>query len=480
MKIYLFTILCCFGLVAANAQEFEIKGFAPAFVGEKVSLYTYQDYVTMTKIKLGEGVVDAKDSTFHIALDNGATFKGIIEVGKTEAPIYVAPKTTYEIYFPAAENQAISFQNQRTDIMFFALDTSDINYRILQYNQWFDSFVYYHEEDIAKGQFLTYLDTFMTYASDAYAHVEDEYFLTYVRYNVAEMKQTFGGNKKSQKRLETFLSFVEPFPVYYENDQYMKFFKGFYGKNFDDYQPTIEAEINMAIYNSSPTKLMSVLKQDLFLSNPEVRELVMIDQLGKQYYKRDDQKRSIIIMLDSLESYAKYQVNATVAKNVKNFLTSLEPGFPAPIIQLKDSANDDAVTWVNYQGKFVYFNFFETWNEKAKVEMKIINDLRRDYGEFISFLSVCTDKDKATYDKFRSDNPEMDWDIFYVGHDSELKEDYKVSGVSTYYLIDQSGFIALAPAPSPSPDGEYESIDKTFFYIKEAMTPSERKRIGEP
>ena len=480
MKSYLLTILCSLSLLSVTAQDYEIKGFAPAFVGEKVTLYTYQDYITLTKIKMGEGVVSPEDSIFHIALENGATFKGQIEIGTTEAPIYVAPKTTYEIYFPEAQDQPISFQNQRTDIMFFALDTSDINYRILQYNQWFDSYVAYHEVDIARGQFLSYLDSFMIYATDAYKDVKDEYFLTYVRYNIAEMQQTFGGNKKSAKRLETFLNYVEPFPVYHENDQYMKFFKGFYSKSFDDYQPTMEAEINMAIYKASPTKLMAALRQDLFLSNPEIRELVMIDQLGKQYYKREDQKRSIIMMLDSLESHARYMVNASTARNVKDFLTSLEPGFPAPLISLRDNANMEAVTWRKYQGKFVYMNFFETWNEQAKAEMQIINDLRTEYGEFISFLTVCTDKDKATYDKYRAENPTMDWDIFYVGKDSDLKKDYKVSTVTSYYLIDQSGFIALAPAPSPSPDGEYESIDKTFFYIKKAMTPIDRNRIGEP
>ncbi|MBK9192473.1 MAG: hypothetical protein IPM77_13760 [Crocinitomicaceae bacterium] len=49
------------------AQEsYEIVGYAPRFVGEKVTLYTYQDYVTMTKIKIGEGEVSATDSLFHI------------------------------------------------------------------------------------------------------------------------------------------------------------------------------------------------------------------------------------------------------------------------------------------------------------------------------------------------------------------------------------------------------------------------------
>lgn len=481
MQRLLLTIsIFCTALFGA-AQQNEISGFAPGFVGEKIVLYTYQDYVTLTKVKLSEGIVSPEDSLFHIPLDIGATIKAVIEVGKTEAMLYLAPETSYEVYFPVAEDQPISFQNRRSDVMFFGLDTTDINYRILQYNQWFDSFVAYHEVDIARGQFLTYLDTFKMYAADAYKDVDDPYFITYVRYNIGEMQQTFGGNSRSDKRLETFLNYIEPFPVYYENDQYMKFFRGFYSKRFSDFPPSVETDINIAVHNASPTRLMAALKQDLFLSNPEVREMVMIDQLGKQYYFRNDQKRNILVMLDSIGEHAQFKVNATIARNVKKYLTSLEPGFPAPIIQLdnkKDSTK--AITWKSYEGKFVYFNFFETWNEKAKADMRIIAELKKKYGEYISFLSVCTDKEESEFDSYLSQNPEFDWDIVYVGHDSELKVDYRIKNVPSYFLIDQSGFIAVSPAPTPSPDGEYESIDKTFFFIKRALSPTGSKRVGEP
>lgn len=474
------TILFLLIQAFSYAQSYEIVGYAPAFVGDKVTLYTTQDYITMARMKLAEGEVSAKDSLFHLDIEVGTTIKGIIEIGNTEAPLYLAPKTSYDVYFPKAEDQPISFQNQHTDIVFFGLDTTDINYRILQYNLWFDTYIAYHERDIARGQFLTYLDTFMIYASDAYKDVDDEYFLTYVRYNVGEMQQSFGGNARSSQRMETFLNFIEPFPVYYENDQYMKFFRGFYSKSFEDYPPDLEAEINMSIYDASPTRLVTALKQDLFLSNPEIRETVMIDQLGKQYYKRNDQKRSILVMLDSLSSHAKYNVNATIAKNVLTYLTSLEPGFPAPVINLPNKVDSlGPITWKTYEGKFVYLSFFETWNDQAIREMKIMTELNKKYGEYISFLSLCTDKDQATYQAYMDKNPEIDWDVVYIGSDSPLREDYRVQNVPTYFLIDQSGFIAVAPAPKPSPDGEYESIDKTFFYIKRALTPSDGKRVGE-
>jgi hypothetical protein len=38
----------------------------------------------------------------------------------------------------------------------------------------------------------------------------------------------------------------------------------------------------------------------------------------------------------------------------------------------------------------------------------------------------------------------------------------------SYVLVDETGFIVAAPALSPMPNGQYETIDKTFYYIKEA------------
>ena len=52
-----------------NAQEDRfITGYAPEFVGEKVTLYTYGDYITLTRVKIGETIV-GNDSLFKLKND---------------------------------------------------------------------------------------------------------------------------------------------------------------------------------------------------------------------------------------------------------------------------------------------------------------------------------------------------------------------------------------------------------------------------
>ena len=476
MKKSLIVILLL-SLTFAGYSQNTLVGYAPDFIGEKVTLYTYQDFVTMNRITLGEGVVSAEDSTFTISVETNSTITGVVEIDRVEGEFYLAPKTDYSIYFPASSEPS-SYQNSQTNIYFSDLDTADINYMVLQYHQWFETFVAYNERAMAQGLFLAYLDTFKTYAAEAYKEVKDPFFITYVRYDIAEMEQTYGGNRTSAKRLSTFLNYIEPFPVYYENDRYMKFMLAFYDKEFREYLPVTEDAIMKAIHLKSPTLLMHALKGDIFLADPVLRELVMIDKLGRAFYREVNYRPNIIEILDSVSNQANSEVNAAVARNVKKYITNLEPGFPAPAVLFNKKA-EEKVTWATYRGKFVYFNFFATWNERSMNDMEIISRLVPKFDEDIAFVSVCTDKDSVTYAAFKEKYPQYDWDIFYVGEDEVLMRAFKVTSIPNYYLLDQDGFIFAAPALAPSPNGEYESVGQTLFDIQKALHPTEAIRVGE-
>lgn len=462
--------------IVFGENQFELVGYAPEYAGKKVTLYTYQDYITQTRAIIGEAVVSKQDSLFHIPLNVKTTIKAIVEIDKTESSFYIAPKTTYQIEFIKPYNQPDGFQTKKTELLFFGLDSTDINYRIIQYNDWFDMFVAYHSNGISTSTFQRYLDTFKVDVMSSYKHVNDPYFITYVRYNIAEMDQTF--DSKGKLRLNTYLTYIKDFPIYFENDQYMQFFKRYYSDDFGDYIPEIEQAIFLAINDSSPTKLMLALKQDLFLARPDIRELVMVDKLGKAYYSEPQFRGNILTILDSVVHHAVFPHSAVVAKNIITYLTKVEPGFPAPHISLKN-AKGELVTWDKFKGKFVYLNVFETWNEKALTEMKIISELKKKYDEDIAFLSVCTDETPDKFNKFMTDNPEFNWDIIYIGRNNDVISKFNITTVPTYFLIDQDSFIAMAPAPAPSPDGEYESIDKTFFIIRKMLHPEEQIKVGE-
>jgi thiol-disulfide isomerase/thioredoxin len=471
----LFIFFCSINLML-NGQQI-IEGYAPGFIGQEVRLYTYQDYLTMNRIEIGRGIVSPVDTMFRIEFSSHATIKAIVEIEQTEASLYISPGTDYSVYFPESEEVAGTY-NAETNLYFFDLDTLDVNFLVLQYHNWFDAYLAYHETEIRNGQFLACLDTFKTYAISVYEKIDNPFFITYVRYDIAEMEQTKGGNSQSSKRLETYLAYIEPFPVYFENDRYMKFIRAFFDKDFGEYLPSTEEEIFKAIDKGSPTLLIQALRRDIFLAKPELRELVMIDKLGKAFYAEIDQQENILIILDSVSKHSLSPSNAAVAGNVRNYITKLEPGYPAPSLSIKGKS-DELISWANYQGKFVYVNFFATWSDRSLKDMEIINKLVTKYSQDVAFISFCADKDSASFNAFMTEHPEYNWDVFYIGEEHPLNSAFNIANYPSYFLLDQDGFIFASPALAPSPNGKYESIDKTFYEINKALHPTTQPRVGE-
>ncbi|MGV6862187.1 MAG: TlpA family protein disulfide reductase [Putridiphycobacter sp.] len=465
MKKQLYILLFCVGFLnLAFGQNDSIMGYAPDFVGQKVTLYTIDDYLTMTRIKIGEGMVDSKDSVFRIKNEVKSTIKGIIEIGRTESELYIQPNQTYKLGYYKPDKLPMSFVNQKIETIFYDLDSTDINYKVLQYNQWFDTYIYYHQLDIVKQGLPVYLDTFKMYAYEAYKEEEDPYFVNYVRYNIALMEQVKVSNKYKNARIDTYLQYINPFPVYAKNDQYMNFVKAFYPEDFEGYVAEIKSSVYLAINHESPTRLMHALRKDPLLKNIELREMMMVNMLGKSYYKRGYNRKEIITILDSVSQFAKYEINAVASANMIKYLTKIEEGYPAP--QFETIQETDTINLNRYNGQFLYVNFFASWNQMSVNEMRLIKELKLKYGRHISFLSFCTDYASLDYKHFIEQHPDYDWDIVFLGDKSEIAQQFNVKTIPSYFLINPEGFIAMAPARSPSPDGVYKSIEETFEYIQ--------------
>lgn len=469
ITLYITFIFFVLGLYAQTDTNGTITGYAPGFVGQYVQLYTYSDYITRNKVKLAETLVSPKDSLFKFENPAKGTIKAFIEIDKYESDLYLSKGNSYEIEFAKKRNAPVTFANQRADVLFYNLDSTDINYRILQYNQWLDTYIYYHQKDMMVHGYGPYIDTFKIYAYKAYENVEDPYFVNYVRYNIALLETTKESYKKDKLApLRAYYDYINPLPVYVQNDQYMEYVMNLYPDDFESFIPDIKTGVIMAIENSSPTRLMKALHKDPMYEKDEVREMMMIRMLGKSYYYRGYDKKNIVTMLDSISRFAKFEFNAIMASNMMTYITKLDKGYPAPEVYF-ELENGDALTWSKYKGKFIYVNFFASWNESSVNEMKLIADLKQKYGNYVEFVSFSTDKTESDFKSYMKKHQDYQWNIIYLGENHELIKQFNVVAIPQYFLIDQDGFIAMAPAKSPSPNGVYDSIDRTFAYIKYVM-----------
>jgi len=455
-------------LVSIWGRSATIEGFAPAFVGQEISLYTYSDYLTLTKVKIGSSQVNSIDSTFTIKFEVKQIIKAFFEVGNTEAELYLAPETDYKLYYKLRDNTPTSFAKQKASTFFVGLDTADINYKILRYENWFDEYIYLHQLDIARHGFSPYIDTFKIYAYQAYASEQNGYFNNFIRYHIANLERTKDHSKYMKSKMAFYEEYIEPFPIYPYNDQYMVFMKSLYSNDVNSFHTQVKAEIILAFDYASPSRLMKAMGKDPMFKKPELRELMMVNMLGNAYYLRQFNRSNIQVMLDSVSRYAKFQENGVAAKNMLSYLTKVEAGYPAPEISLIDQ-HGETVSWGKYKGKFIYISFFTTWSADAVNEMKLMEELHLKFGDYVEFVSFCTDKDTTAFKTFLKNNQNLTWSIVYVGDNHPMVKEFKVLSSPHYVLIDNEGFIALSPAKGPSPDGEYNTIERTFYFIKKEM-----------
>lgn len=457
-------VLLCIGL---SAHGTEITGFAPSFVGKTVKLYTYSDYLTMTKVELATGSVSAKDSTFRLSTDVKQVIKVLIEIENTNADIYLGPNTNYEIYYKLDENYAQSFGSQKATTYFKNLDTADINYKILQYQNWFDEYLYVNQSNILSKGIAPYIDTFKRYAYEAYAQESNPYFVNFVRYNIGTLEKLKVTAKYRKTKLALYLEYIQPYPVYAFNDQYMNYLRAFYGNDFSTFANQIQSDIVLAIHHASPSRLMSAMHRDQFFEKNEIRELIMVNMLGNAYHNNQYNKENVKVMLDSIVKFAKFQSSGLAAGNILKELVKVAPGYPAPNFNIQ--FNEDSIALSDYKNRFVFVNFFANWNMGSVRDMKIMEELVAKYSEHITFISFCTDENIAEFEAFKKENPSMKWPIVYIGNKHQILRDYQAASLPYYVLIDQYGVISSAPALGPSPDGVNRTIEATFKFIKTEM-----------
>ena len=464
LKKTLFLILLSFSYFNFAS---EIRGFAPDFLGKEVTIYTYSDYITLSKVKLKTSTVNLKDSSFTLNIDIKRVIKVLLEIGNMEAELYLSPNTDYEIYYKLPDDTPKSFAKQKATIYFKNLDSSDINYKILQYNNWIDEYIYVNKFSIVQHGILPHIDTFKRYAYEAYKNEKNPYFTNYVRFNIANLEKLKVSAKYHKPKLASYLEYIKPFPVYAYNDQYMEYVKGLYSDDFNSFPTQIKSDIVLAINHASPSRLMLAMKRNPMYEKPELRELLMVNMLGKAYYTRQYNRKNIQVMLDSIIKFSRFQSGGQAAKNILKQVTRVETGYIAPEFSFID--DNEVIKLEEQKDKFVYLSFFATWSSDAVKDLKLMEELHAKYNEHVTFISFCIDEDKTTFDVFKKENPTMQWPIIYIGDNHELAKKYVVSSVPYYVLIDQEGLISRSPALSPSPDGLYKTIENTFKYIKVEM-----------
>ncbi len=466
----LFLVLSGFTL---SAQKVVLTGFAPDYVGKEVKVYRIKDYLSDQTALISSSTV-SEDSTFELSFFLEEIEKIIVRCENNRSHMYIEPGAKYNVFYPERNKYEPKLPSGNSvEMTFYDMDSTDINYKILRFQRWYDYFVggtYHLRNDKEAVEFAAYLDTFKTNVYNYYLPDTSEnsfYLKTYIRYSIAGLDNI--NTLAERGRYEKFDFYLKNYPVAYTNDIYMDYMTAFYEKTIPQLTKSTNEKFYNGVIQSSPSMIFNALGNEYTLTNPKIRELVMIQSLAEAYYSDEYPKTNIETILDSLSQNCLFQAHEDIAKNVMDRLTDLVPGGKAPNFVIHQDESSPK-TLMDYKDKHLYIQFLDPRIESNMRELEIMKDMHDRYKDYVQFLTIY-----PKYDDSPESNKEeleaLPWDAFEVDRDHSILDRYQVVNFAQFVLIDAAGNIVASPAPKPTPDGKYDTIDRTFYYLKKQMDP---------
>lgn len=480
MKLFVINILILLGTSIYGQTIINI--YAPDFKGKYVTLNKPSDLITNKKDKLNRQEIDSLGFA-NFLIETDRPLKTYIEIGSTSAFLYIDPSTPkYKVFFPYDKTSSQKIKGNTVELLFDSLAKNDLNTLILELNYRIDNFLFGDSVRMQRlilqdDSFKDSINEFKKLLIKEYKPIKNKYFHEYIKYSVAGIEQLYMARGMLKNKIYLFEVYINDYNILYDNDAYMNFFK----QNFDSFFYTnigLIDKIKHAINDySSADKLDEVLVNSLFLKNDSIRELVTIQNLYQSYYKNSFNTQNIIAILKQIK-------NKTINKNHKLILTNillqinaLKVNTKAPNLNLITFTND-TIEVSDFNGKYIYLQFFSIENQSALQEIKIMKDMYSKYGKYIEFVSISLDDNENEYIRFKEEHPEYKWKFAHYKGENEILQNYKILNLPTYVLIDENGNIEQAQAMSPAPNYPRPSIDKTFFYIKKKREPKNTRSIG--
>ena len=151
--------------------------------------------------------------------------------------------------------------------------------------------------------------------------------------------------------------------------------------------------------------------------------------------------------------------------NHKNAETDLLILGKAPDFALT-SSDGTFKTRSDFKGKHVYIHFMDPLGQKSAIEIDPLVKLYQTYKDDIRFITVYPSRED---EKSKEVLAKIPWEKFAIDENASILKAYKVETFPYYVLLDEIGHVVAAPALTPMPSGQYETIDRTFFYIQNAL-----------
>ncbi len=430
-----------------------IKGSITSENGKTIKALIYQDYFTNELEELGNSKI--QDGSFELKLDLKETMQVVLKIEDKTTSLFVEPGQLYnvQINFDESKNQGRAYDKQ-LDIQFLLPKANETNTIIKNFNQSYqDFFTRNYAQFVVKGA-KKELDKFILKSIGNIPEEASPYAKNYIIYALANLQDI---NRVPRDSL--FNKYIKGKDVLVKNKEYINFFRQFYQQDFE--QLTLEKQgkdiMKAIVLDENLNKTIQAIDQAKNFNSSELAELYLLQGLFETYHKKRIKQRINIQFLEELMEKSDYESTRRTAKNMLKNLRLYQPNTSAPEFKLAD-LKGEIKSLSDYNGKYIYLNFWANWSIPSLREMQIIKELETKYGSDIQFISINLDPEKSEMENAVS-RFQFDWTQLYNGNSTELKEAYEVKSVPSYFLISPNGKLKQAFAPGP------QDIERTLFNL---------------
>lgn len=469
--LFILSFILQVSIIVANSKKdsISIKGVGSYYKNSSIELLLIDDHITHKEIILQTKMIDST-GYFEFRFKNIPTQKIVLRSKKNSSFLFVQPGGNYLITLPEKNvYEEKNINGNHVDVIFYQLDSADINYKILKFDRWVEKELgeFYHLKKVKSTEYEKKYNDLKKKADLLVKKDTNLFFVYHVKFTLAEMDDLEAVS--SNLRIQNYAKWFHKIPCFYKNDAYMNYFNVFYENLLIYLKNSVKDNLYTSVINRSPSLAMKALEEEATLKNVQVREMALLQLIYEQCYEKRYPKTNLIFMLDSIRLRSKFIEHRKIAFNIIERVTELSVGSKFPDFKLFSQLGD-TISNDNMEGKHVYLHFFDPNNENCLLELQPLVKLHNTYKEYIHFVSIQIMKTGS-----EEQNLKLPWPTISLSEQDNFIKSAKIKVLPAYILLDATGNIVANPALKPVPNSEYQTIEPLFFQIKRTIT-GERRR----
>jgi peroxiredoxin len=465
MKHLFIALIFVLSPILLLAQNVTVKGSAFFYKNNEIGAWIANDYISHTQKQLSYTTIDsAGDFLFELTLKEilYVTFK----INKHTASMYLQPGVNYDIIIAAPDSTTYQNPNIEHDVkLSIKLNSkTEINSLTMDFDNRFDEFLSVDYKNFVSRTPQAKIDSFKVFIREFYATVKNSFFTAYIDYSIAALEKN---TKMDEKKL--FRNYILNKPILYDHPEYMNFFNSFYKQKLQTFALSKKGSDLFFIIDNrgSSSAALNALKRDPFIPNDTISELVLLQGMFESWYDGTFKRESVKGILGQIVSESKIPEHRQIAQNILNSFSKLQKGTIAPPFELPDKTGLTHSLDELRAKKYIYLMFFDENCTACLEQMKVIPSLKKTYGERIEFVSVSSNKTNTELKNFQAKYPKYDWLFLYDNTSGNLKKQYEILSMPSYFLISPEGKFVQVPADSP--EGNVEQVFYDLTKIKNKL-----------